>query len=132
MTQRFSPDRKTYIQSHLTMAALAMAAGMGILWFMENPHIWTGAIGGLAAVGVRGAYLMSEELSHHWDMDQDTLHGPGGRMVPLAQIAQVKSIGSAVQLVTLGGDKHLIKFQANTQATCARINAARSATGDKA
>ena len=30
----------------------AMALGMGVLWYMGNPHVWTGAIGGLAAVAV--------------------------------------------------------------------------------
>ncbi|MCT4608089.1 MAG: hypothetical protein N4A70_02680 [Pelagimonas sp.] len=128
----FSPDLKTYIQSHFTMAALAMAAGMLILWFMGNPHIWTGAIGGLAAVAVRGWYLMDEELSHRWDMTAATLNGPAGRIVPLDQITEVKSIGSAVQLITKAGEKHLIKFQADPDTTITRINAARASVGDHA
>ena len=34
-----------------------MAAGMAILWAMGNPHVWTGAIGGLLAIAVRALYL---------------------------------------------------------------------------
>jgi hypothetical protein len=124
MTQ-FTPDRRTYIQSHVTLAALAMALGMGVLWFLDNPHIWTGAIGGLAAVAIRGAYLMGEELSHIWEMSDTTLTGPAGRSVPLSQLAEVKVIGSAVQLITQTGDKHLIKFQADPAAVKSRIDAAR-------
>ncbi|MCT4557508.1 MAG: hypothetical protein N4A61_05545 [Pelagimonas sp.] len=129
---RFEPDRKTYVQSHTTMAALAMGIGMVVLWMMDNPHVWTGAIGGLAAVALRGWYLMDEELSHTWEMSGDTLSGPAGRVVPLTQIAEVKSIGSAVQIITRAGDKHLIKFQADPQGTITRIKAAQSNSGEQA
>ena len=127
MTQAtFAPDRKTYVQSHLTLAAIAMAAGMAILWAAGNPHVWTGAIGGLAAVAIRGWYLLDEELAQHWDMIDGTLSGPAGRIVPLDQIAKLRRLGSAAQIVTRTGDKHLIKFQADPQATIARIDAARA------
>ena len=123
---RFSPDRRTYIQSHLTLAAIAMAAGMAILWLAGNPHVWTGAIGGLAAVTLRGWYLMDEELGHHWDMVDGALNGPAGRLVLLDQISRLRPLGSAVQIITRTGDKNLIKFQADPQATIARIDAARA------
>lgn len=121
----FVPDRATYIRTHWIMAAVAMAAGMGLLWAMGNPHVWTGAIGGLAAVALRGWYLMSEELGHVWRLTPEALEGPGGRHVSLTQVDKVRTIGAAVQVVTRGGDKHLIKFQADPQATVARIQAAR-------
>ena len=120
------PDRRTYIQSHLTLAAIAMAGGMAILWLMGNPHVWTGAIGGLAAVAIRGWYLMDEALAEVWTLSDGGLDGPGGRSVALFQVAKVKSIGSAVQIVTKTGDKHLIKYQADPAATVARISAARA------
>ena len=123
----FRADRMTYIRTHATMAALAMGAGMAILWVMDNPHIWTGALGGLAAVAVRGWYLMDEELAHEWRLSDDTLEGPGGRSVPLDQITKLRAIGSAVQIITKAGDKHLIKFQPDPPATIARIDAARNA-----
>ena len=121
----FRADKRTYIQSHATLAAIAMAAGMVILWTLGNPHVWTGAIGGLAAVVVRGWYLMDEELAHLWTLSEEGLKGPAERWVPLEQIDKIRAIGSAVQIVTTGGDKHLIKFQADPQATIARIDAAR-------
>nr|WP_245853285.1 hypothetical protein [Maliponia aquimaris] len=107
------------------MAAVAMAAGMGLLWAIGNPHVWTGAVGGLAAVALRGWYLLDEEMGHVWRLTPDALEGPGGRHVPLSQLAQVRSIGSAVQLITKSGDKHLVRFQSDPQATIARIEAAR-------
>ena len=58
----FRPNKQTYIRSHATMAALAMAAGMIVLWAIDNPHIWTGAIGGHAAVVLRGWYTASALL----------------------------------------------------------------------
>lgn len=122
---RFAPDRRTYIQSHWTLAALAMAGGMLILWTMGNPHVWTGAVGGLAAVGIRGWYLMDEELGHVWELADGALNGPGGRAVPLDQIAKARKLGSAVQLITKSGDKHLIKFQADPEATVAQIESLR-------
>ncbi|WP_136441819.1 hypothetical protein [Pacificoceanicola onchidii] len=117
----FRPDRQTYIQSHLTLAAVAMAGGMLILWIAGNPHVWTGAIGGLAAVAIRGWYLMDEALGEAWTMDETTLNGPGGRIVRLSDLANVKKIGSAVQLITKSGDKHLIKFQGDPEGVVARI-----------
>ncbi|MFW2540994.1 hypothetical protein ACN2XU_00025 [Primorskyibacter sp. 2E107] len=121
----FLPDRRTYIQSHATLAALAMGGGMAILWLAGNPHVWTGAIGGLAAVALRGWYLIDEALAEVWTMDETTLHGPNGRIVPLAQIAKLRTLGSAVQIITRSGDKHLIKFQSAPKAVTARIESAR-------
>jgi len=126
----FSPDRATYIRTHWTMAAVAMLAGMVVLALLGNPHIWTGAVGGLAAVALRGWYLMDEELAHVWTLRDNTLEGPGGRSVPLNSLKEVRTMGAAVQLITSGGDKHLIKFQADPAATRTRIEAAqRAATG---
>ncbi|MBV7394732.1 hypothetical protein [Mameliella sediminis] len=121
----FAPDRATYIRTHWIMAAVAMAAGMAILWAAGNPHVWTGAIGGLAAVALRGWYLMGEELGHRWHLTDTALKGPADRIVPFDQIAKLRTIGAAVQVVTKSGDKHLIKFQADPKATIARIEAAR-------
>jgi hypothetical protein len=126
----FSPDKKTYLRTHLNMGVVAMALGTGVLWMMGNPHYWTGLIGGAFAVALRGWYLQDEELGHSWTMDKGILSGPAERRVHLSDLAQVKSIGSAVQLITTSGDKHLIKFQADTQATINQINAARSASGE--
>lgn len=121
---RFRPDRAAYVRAHGWMAALAMGLGMAALWVLGNPHVWTGAVGGLAAVALRGVYMASEELAAHWDLTENRLLGPGGRRVALAGIAQVNVLGSAVQLVTKTGDKHLIRYQADAGATRRAIEAA--------
>jgi hypothetical protein len=103
------------------MAAAAMGIGMAILWAMGNPHIWTGAVGGLAAVALRGAYIASDELAVRWDLTNRRLLGPGGRAIPLSQIKTLNTLGSAVQIVTHTGDKHLMKYQSDPATTRARI-----------
>lgn len=120
----FAPDKATYVRTNAWLAAGAMAAAMGVLWLIGNPYVWTGAPAGLAAVGVRAWYLASEELTASWQMSDTTLTGPGPRKVPLTQIEAVNIMGSFVQIVTKGGDKHLIKYQANPTATKAAIERA--------
>ena len=117
----FTADRAAYIRSHAWMAALAMAVGMVILWAMGNPHVWTGAIGGLAAIMLRGWYLASEDLTAVWTLSDTHLTGPAERNVPLNQIARVRTMGSYVQVVTKSGDKHLIKYLADPAASARAI-----------
>ncbi len=123
--ESFSADRATYRRDMAWMAAVAMALGMGILWAMGNPHVWTGAVGGLAAIGIRAWYVASDEMGVRWDLTNQRLLGPGGRTVLLENIVVVRGLGSAVQVITHVGDKHLIKFQVDREATQAAINAAR-------
>lgn len=120
----FAPDKGAYIRTNTWLAAGAMAAAMVILWLIGNPYVWTGAPAGLAAVGVRAWYLASEELAANWQMSEANLTGPGPRVVPLNQIKAVNIMGSFVQIVTKGGDKHLIKYQADPAATKAAIERA--------
>ncbi len=121
----FNPSRNAYITAHAWMAAIAMVAGMVILWAMGNPHVWTGAIGGLAAIVLRGWYMMSEELAVVWRIENGVLTGPAERRVALNQIEAVKTMGSYVQVITKGGDKHLIKYQASPAFTASTIEGAR-------
>lgn len=120
----FRADRATYIRANTWLAALAMAGAMAVLWLIGNAHVWTGAVAGLAAIGARAWYVASEELAAEWVLSGETLSGPGERRVPLAQIATVRSMGSFVQVITRGGDKHLIKYQPDPAATTAEIEAA--------
>lgn len=120
----FHPDRATYWRDHAWLAAAAMAIGMAILWIMGNPHVWTGAVGGLAAVAVRAFYVASDELQARWDLTDRRLLGPQTRAVPLTDIARIRTLGSAVQVVTRSGDKHLLKYQSDRDATRQRIQTA--------
>ncbi len=124
----FYPDRATYWRNHAWMAAGAMALGMAALWVMGNPDIWTGAVGGLAAIAVRGFYLASDELKTRWDLSNQRLTGPQTRDIPLGTIATIRSIGSAVQVITEAGDKHLLKYQGDRADTLARLKRARQET----
>ena len=121
---RFVPDKQAYIRTNAWLAALAMAAAMGVLWLIGNPYVWTGAPAGLAAIVIRSWYLASEELAVVWEINGTTLTGPGPRRVPLNQIEAVNTMGSFVQIVTRTGDKHLIKYQADPAATKAAIERA--------
>ncbi|MEM9552406.1 MAG: hypothetical protein AAGA05_14600 [Pseudomonadota bacterium] len=120
----FRPDQNAYMRSHVWMAIAAMVAGVVVLRLIDNPHVWTGAPAGLLAIAVRGWYLASEELAVCWEIKDGVLAGAGNR-VPLAQIAQVRRIGSYVQVITDQGNKHLIKYQADPAATVAAIEKAR-------
>ena len=117
----FQGERANYIRTNTWIAAGAMAVGMGILWAVGNPYVWTGAVGGLAAVIVRAGYLMSDELAVRWNLTTQRLLGPGGRAISLSNIAELNKLGSFVQVVTKTGDKHLIKYQADPRATMATI-----------
>lgn len=120
----FFADKGAYIRTNAWLAAFAMATAMLVLWLIGNPYVWTGAPAGLAAIGIRAWYLASEELAATWEMSGTTLTGPGPRKIALKQIEAVNTMGSFVQIVTTGGDKHLIKYQADPAATKAAIERA--------
>jgi hypothetical protein len=117
----FRPDQDAYLRAHSWMAAFAMGAAMTLLWVTGNPHVWTGGIGGFAAIALRGLYMRSEEMAVVWTLTDTELTGPAGRSIPLAGIAKVNRMGSYVQVITEGGDKHLIKYQADPKAVEAAI-----------
>ncbi|MCR9109519.1 hypothetical protein [Marivita sp. XM-24bin2] len=121
----FKPEMSTYLRAHAVMTAIAMAAGMLILWVLGNPHIWTGAVGGFAAVALRGWYLADEVMDEVWTMSSVGLKGPYGRTARFEDISKLRTIAGAVQIVTKSGDKHLIKYQPDPNAVIAQINAAR-------
>lgn len=121
----FKPDMATYIRAHALTTAFAMAAGMLILWVIDNPHIWTGAVGGLAAVALRGWYMADEVMDEVWTMNSTSLTGPYERKARLDEIAKVRTVAGSVQIITQSGDKHLIKYQPDPKAVIGQINAAR-------
>lgn len=128
----FTADRRIYVRDHIRLAAVAMALGMLLLWLTGNPHVWTGAVGGLAAVALRGWYVGSDEFAVRWDLTDRRLLGPGTRMVRLSEIKTVNILGSAAQVITLTGDKHLLKYQTDARATRSRIQSAQTGHTDKA
>jgi len=123
---QFPADRGTFWRENAWLAAIAMAGGMAILWALGNDHVWTGAVGGLFAIAVRSLYLSSDETKMRWDLTDRRLLGPGTRAIALENVAKVNTIFSAVQVVTISGDKHLLKYQRDTAAVTAAIDAARA------
>jgi hypothetical protein len=122
--ETFRADRLTYWKGHLIMAVLlGTAAGLFLMW-QGNPYPVVGPLGAALAIGARAAYLASEALSDSWTLTERRLIGPGGRIVPLAQLQAARPFLGAVQLVTLSGDKHLMKYLADPAAASARILAA--------
>ncbi|MBU2994171.1 hypothetical protein Q4555_07660 [Octadecabacter sp. 1_MG-2023] len=123
----FSSDRMTYWREMAWVSVVAMVVGMAVLWFMGNPHVWTGAVGGLAAIAVRAFYLASDELKVRWDLTNQRLLGPNMRITSLNEITAVRPFLSAVQVVTSTGDKHLIKYQADRESVVRAIERAIAA-----
>lgn len=121
----FRADRATYVRTNTWMAVMAMGGGMAILWLLGNPHVWTGAVGGLLAVTVRAFYLMSEALAERWDLTNQRLLGPMDRAIRLGEIKQLNKLGSVVQVVTGAGNKYLLKYQGNVDETIRQIKAAQ-------
>ena len=124
----FRGDRMTYWREMAWQAAVAMVLGMVVLWLIGNPHVWTGGVGGLAAIAMRAFYLASDDLKTRWDLTDQRLLGPGDRDINLRDITNIRPFLSAVQIVTAGGDKHLIKYQADREAVVAAIQQAPART----
>ena len=114
--EEWHADRRAYIRDHLVIAAVGTVATCLVLFWMGNADWWVGVIAAPAALAVRGVYLASEELAMIWQMTPQEVRGSQGKRVALSEIEKVRSLGSSVQLVTRGGDKHLMKYMSNPAA----------------
>ncbi|MCV2892913.1 hypothetical protein [Lentibacter sp. XHP0401] len=123
----FPPARSTYIREHIMLAAIGSLLLSGILFYIGNPHPWTGVVGSVLAIGARGAYAMSEQLGMVWKLTDSKLVGPDGRIIPLADVADARTMLSALQVITRTGDKYLIKYQSDPAAGAAQILRTRDA-----
>ena len=68
-----------------------------------------------------------DETKMEWHLTNQRLLGPGPRTISLENITTVRTLFSAVQVVTVTGDKHLMKYQADTNAVITAIDEARGA-----
>lgn len=122
--EEYGADKAAYWKSHLIMAVvLGAAAGFFLMW-QGNPYPVAGPFGAVLAIGARAAYLASEALTDRWRLTGRRLLGPAARAIPLAQIRTARPFLGAVQIVTLSGDKHLMRYMADPAATAARVLAA--------
>ncbi len=123
---RFTGSRTTYIKEHVMLAAIGAVGATGILMLMDNPHAWTGAVGALLAIAVRGVYVASEQIGMTWQLTDKRLITPTGMSVRREDIEKVRTIFSAAQVVTRKGDKYMIKYQADPAATAKTIETGRA------
>ncbi|MFN4170205.1 MAG: hypothetical protein ACK4GW_00500 [Pseudorhodobacter sp.] len=123
----FAPDRAAYWRSHGIMALVGGVLAGLLLVGMGNSAPWVGPVGAVLALLARGAYLASEVLALRWQLTDRRLILPGGRAVRLGEITAARPFLGDVQVVTRGGDKHLIRYPADPAAVVAEIDKARAA-----
>lgn len=124
-------DRGRYWRDHGIMAVLGMLVVGLVLTFIGNDHVAIGAIGAVLAIGVRAAYLASEQLAQRWWLTSHRVILPGARAVALRELETARKLLGDVQLITLSGDKHLIRHVAGPDALIAEILAARDGKGSR-
>lgn len=125
MLAEWGADKGSYWRSHAIMAVIGGFIAGVVLVVLGNPTPWVGPVAAIAAMIARGWYLASEALVAQWRLTDQRLQGPGGREISLAQIKLARPFLGDVQVVTRSGDKHLMKYLADTGAVVAAIEAAR-------
>jgi len=122
---RFAPDRRKYWRDHGIMAVALMAVAGLFLWLIGSPYPAIGSLGAILAVGVRAAYLASETLALRWTLTDRRLVLPGQRSILLGDLATIRLLLGDVQIITHGGDKHLLKHMADSAETIRTLTQAR-------
>lgn len=121
----FAPDKARYWRDHGVMALALMALAGLVLWLLDSPYPAIGSLGAILAVGVRALYLASETLALRWTLTDKRMILPGNRSVMLLELETARPLLGDVQLITKGGDKHLLKHLADGKAALTRILEAR-------
>jgi hypothetical protein len=124
--REIASDRGRYWRDHGILAVVGMLGVGGVLLAIGSPHAAIGALGAPLAIGVRAAYLASEQLGHRWVLTDRRILMPGGRSVGLMELATVRRLLGDVQLITRTGDKFLLRHIAAPAALVAEIEAARA------
>ncbi len=118
-------DRRTYDREHLILAILGAVLMYVVLLAVGNPYPWTGIVGAFIAIFIRWFYVASEAMGVVWTLTDKRLYGPSERSIPLASIKTVRSLFSAVQVITRTGDKYMLKYLADPEGTVNAILTAR-------
>jgi len=108
----FTGNRATYVKEHVMLAAIGSVIAVAVLMAMGNPHAWTGVVGAVLAIGIRGVYVASEQIGMTWQLTEGRLITPSGMGIPRSDIAKV---------LTRKGDKYMIKYQADPKAVADTI-----------
>ena len=125
----FPADPAAYWRAHGILAVAGGAGAGAVLLAMGDANPWVGPLGAVLAVAARAAYLRSEALAARWRLTDRRLLGPGLRSVPRASIATARRFLGDVQVVTISGDKHLMKYMADAAAVAVTIRRASTAGG---
>lgn len=119
-------DKGVFWRDHGVMALLGMIGAGVVLSVVGSDHVAIGGLGAVLALGVRGAWLYSEQMKFRWVLSNMRLVGPGGREAYLLELETVRRLFGDIQLITKSGDKHLIKHVAHAEKIVAEIEAARA------
>ncbi|GGD37627.1 hypothetical protein [Sinisalibacter lacisalsi] len=117
----FTGSRETYIKEHVMLAAIGSVGAVLVLMAMGNAHAWTGVVGAVFAIAIRGFYVASEQIGMTWQLTDRRLITPAGIGIPRSEIDKVRTIFSAAQVVTRKGEKYMIKYQADPGQVAATI-----------
>jgi len=118
-------DRTAYNREHVVLFFIGAALMYGILVAVGNPFPWTGIVGAVFAIFIRWIYVASEAMDVIWTLTNKRLTGPSERSIPLNTIKNVRTLFSAVQVITHTGDKYMLKYLADTEAAVNAIINAR-------
>ncbi len=118
-------DRGIFWRDHGVMALVGMIVAGVVLTLVGSDHVAIGSLGAVLALLVRGLWLYSEQMRFYWVLSTMRLVGPAGREVYLLELETVRRLFGDIQIITKGGDKHLIKHVADAEKAVAEILAAR-------
>ncbi len=118
-------SRAAYNREHVVLFLIGAIGMYFTLWAIGNPFPWTGIVGAAIAIFIRWFYVASEAMNVVWTLTDTHLIGPSERSIPLASIKTVRSLFSAVQVITHTGDKYMLKYLADPQGTVNAILSAR-------
>ncbi|MFN3954514.1 MAG: hypothetical protein ACK4LQ_08680 [Pararhodobacter sp.] len=119
-------DAGRYWRDHAVLALLGMVGAGVFLWLIGSQHVAIGALGAVLALAVRGLYLASEQMRMVWRLTDRRLLLPDGRAVHLLEIETIRKLIGDLQLITRGGDKHLIKHLGDADGMVELITQARA------
>lgn len=123
--QSITASRAAYNREHVVLFFIGAALMYGVLVAVGNPFPWTGIVGAIFAIFIRWIYVASEAMDVVWELTDKRLTGPAERSIPLTSIKNARTLFSAVQVITHTGDKYMLKYLPDPEATVAAILNAR-------
>lgn len=122
----FRPDRARYIRDHVNMAGAGIAVAMIVLLILGRGELlWTAFVGAIAAIGLRGLWFYRDVMRQRWLLTDRSLIAPGPERFDLRRITTLRRLLGDVQVTAEGGQRTLIKHQADAADTLRQIERAR-------